>query len=263
MLAIVAITFNACFKFDDPPKQEPVTFPPEKIISIDSLKSFHRGQPVHFTDSIMISGRVISSDRSGNLYREFFIQDETGGLKIKVARSGLYNFYRLGQTIYINCRGLTLGNYAGTLELGWRSVDPRYETGFIEGQWLINQHIFQGPQGDPLEPRTVTLQQLNRSMIGTLVRIENLTFSHTDRSPTGVNIPTWAFPFPPDGAAPVTLSQVFTNGSNSIIVRTSGYARFAGTDMPTEPVNMVGILTIFNTTYQLVLRDLNDVEVRD
>jgi len=274
LLAIVAVTFTACFKFDDPPKREPFTVDLAKVMTIADFKTeaSRRGLPATFAfhpDSaqIFIRGQVISNDRDGNIYREFFIQDESGhGLRIKDGRrTSLYNFYRLGQTVYILTNGLTLGNNNGTLELGTRNRNfphsSNFQIDFIEVQWLINRHIFQGVHGVPVEPDTVTLQQLNENLIGTLVRINGLTLV-----PSG--IPTWANPNPGGGASPQSLSQNFTDGSSSqIIVRTSGFARFAGDTMPTEPVDIVGILTRFGTSgaargYQLVLRDLNDVTKR-
>ena len=267
LLAIIAIVFNACFKFDDPPRQEPATFDSGKITSIADFKALYTaGRPVTIQDSIIISGKVVSSDRGGNFFRELFIQDETGGIKIKLRRSGLHNFYRLGQTIYVNCLCLTLGAYAGTMELGTQSVDPRNETGFIEDPWMIDRHILPGIQGSPVEPNMITLSELNRDLIGTLVKIENLTFSRTTLI-TPVNPPysydtifSWAVPFPSDGSVSRTANQLFSSGSQSIIVRTSGFAGFAGDMIPRRTVSLTGILTIFNNDFQLVLRDLNDVQ---
>ena len=40
------------------------------------------GKAVEFTDHVVIGGQVISSDRSGNIYRELYIQDETGAISV-------------------------------------------------------------------------------------------------------------------------------------------------------------------------------------
>ena len=57
------------------------------------------GKAVEFTDHVVIGGQVISSDRSGNIYRELYIQDETGAISVKVGKSSLYSDYRLGQWV--------------------------------------------------------------------------------------------------------------------------------------------------------------------
>jgi hypothetical protein len=276
LLAFVAMTFSACNdKFDNPEKFPPVTLKPTHTIK--ELKALYDGRPTTVTDDVIVAGVVTTSDQEGNLYRELFIQDQTGGVKVKVGKTGLYNFYKLGQTLYVKCKGLELGAYGGMLELGYKSADPRYETGYIDAQYLINRQIFAGAQGSPLVPKTVAITEFNADMVGTLVKLENLTFSRTDfltpvsptynftdnpLHPKGY-IETWALPNPADGSVPRTVSQIFNNNSSrQIVVRTSGYARFAGTAMPTAPCDLIGILTIFNNTYQLTLRSTTDVIVR-
>ena len=263
-LALVAITLTACFKFDDPPRLEPAQLQASHTIS--QLKVLYAANRTPFTirEDIIIAGIVVSCDREGNFNRDLFIQDETGGIRVKIGRTGLHNFYKIGQTLFVKCRGLDLGAYGGMVEVGYRSVDPRYETGFIEVPFLINRHIFSGIMGTRPEPKTVTIAELTSVMAGTLVKLENLTFHGTDRSPTGDTIPTWAFPNPPNGAAPVSVSQIFRDNTNrQILVRTSGYARFAGTDIPTGAVDLIGIYTVFNNTNQLIIRSLADVVERE
>lgn len=264
ILALVAITFTACFEFDEPQPREPFTVDPAKVMTIRDFKALHQGWPITFhpdSATIFISGQVISNDQDGNIFREFFIQDSTGGLRIKDGRrGGLNNFFKLGQTVYVFCNGLTLGNNRGTLELGTRGRG-NFEVDFIEAQWLINHHIFQGDTGAPVPPKEVKLSELNPGLIGSLVRINDLTF-------VGGSIPTWANL---SGDSPQSLSQIFSDTINPnngmpvsvdgrrIIVRTSGFARFAGETIPTYAVDIVGILTRFDGNFQLVLRDLDDV----
>ena len=275
---------TACFNYDTPPRQEPVIIDPAHVITIAELQGLFRSQDVQqpltirdsvvlsdrvVRDSIFISGQVVSSDRDGNIFREMFIQDETGGLRIRVGRSGLYNFYPLGQHVYVRVQGLTIGNNNGTLELGVRSAN--FTTGFIDVPWLINHHVLSGKQDTLVKPRTFTLAELNDAafrteFIGTLVRIENVTFSHTTEStgsrPFG-QLTTWANPFPADGGAPQSVNQNFTDeNERNIIIRTSGHARFAGDRVPTEPVDIVGVLSVFGGNSQLGIRDLNDVTLR-
>ena len=282
-LAIIATLLTSCFNYDTPPRQEPVVIDSAHVITIAELQGLFRNQdtPQALTirdsvilsdrvvrDSIFISGQVVSSDRDGNIFREMFIQDETGGLRIRVGRSGLYNFYPLGQHVYIRLTGLTIGNNNGTLELGVRSEN--FTTGFIDVPWLINRHVLSGRQDTLVLPRTFTLPELNDAdfrtdYIGTLVRVENLTFSHTTINtgprPFG-QLSTWANPFPADGQGPQSVNQNFVSGNDTIIIRTSGHARFAGDRIPTEPIDVVGILSVFGGNSQLGIRDLNDVTLR-
>ena len=83
---------------------------------------------------------MISEDRSGNVYKSLYIQDETGGIELKLGKNGLYNDYKLGQWVYVKCSGLTLGAYNGMVQLGWESNDSKYETSYIEVQYIIDTY---------------------------------------------------------------------------------------------------------------------------
>lgn len=149
---------------------------------------------------IIIEGRVASSDKEGNVYKSLYIQDATGGLEVKIGKNGLYNDYKPGQTIYVNCTGLWLGMYGykerndrysrggyGMVQLGAKDPSGTYETSYLEETRLINEHIFKGALGDPLTPAVVTAAsqlpswndtQASNSLIGKLVTIKGLTYGN-------------------------------------------------------------------------------------
>ena len=124
--------------------------------------------PVKIEESVWIKGQVISSDRTGNIYRELYIQDESGVLDVKVGRSSMYSDYHLGQWIYIYCTGLTLGEYDGTLQLGVKSdtsgPNADYEVAYIDTQLLIDTHIFKGAIAERILPIEVTPEQIKAAV---------------------------------------------------------------------------------------------------
>ena len=77
----------------------------EKTHTIKQLADMYtvQGRPIEIEDDIIIEGVVITTDQPGNFYKSLYIQDETCGMEIKLGRNGLYNEYKLGQTIYVKC----------------------------------------------------------------------------------------------------------------------------------------------------------------
>lgn len=69
-------------------------------------------------DSIVISGTVVSSDESGNIYKSIVLQDATGAITIGINTSSLYEEYPQGIGLAINVTGLTIGRYSGLMQLG-------------------------------------------------------------------------------------------------------------------------------------------------
>ena len=70
------------------------------------------------------------------------------------------------------------------------------------------------------------------------------------------------------GSMAYSVSQYFKMGKTDVQVRTSGYARFADTQIPEEvlagePVTFTGILTEYKGAAQFTLIDLNGVTRAD
>ena len=81
MLVAAVGTFSACKKtFDQPPGAGEVNIVANT--SIDGLKAYHTipGAYDQITDDVIISGIVVANDKSGNFYRQLFIQDTTGAI---------------------------------------------------------------------------------------------------------------------------------------------------------------------------------------
>lgn len=178
--------------YDNPDKEEPVKM--EATHTIAQLASRYKvGNPWTIDENIVISGVISTSDRTGNFYKSFYIQDETGGMEIKMGKNGLYNDYLPGQRIYVDCRDLCLGMYGyksgmGMVQLGYTDPSGEYETSYLESSLLIDTHVFKGEVGDKVQPVTVAESELpdendtqaNNRYVGKLVTVENLSYGWYD-----------------------------------------------------------------------------------
>ena len=100
LLASAALTAG-CQKFEEPEPFVPAEM--EATMTLAEFKALYTGFPMEITDgSIVLEGKVISTDRSGNVYRSLYIEDATAGLEVKIGKTGLYNDYKEGQTISID-----------------------------------------------------------------------------------------------------------------------------------------------------------------
>lgn len=295
----------------------PVTLTPNTTI-LDLKKLYTTpGTPVTISDDIVIGGQVISEDRSGNVYKSLYIQDETGGIELKLGKNGLYNDYKLGQWVYVKCSGLTLGAYNGMVQLGWESNDSKYETSYIEVQYIIDTHIFRGEIGTPVAAKKVAeADLLKEENVGCYVELDGLTYSdkifllvyidpNKDTSDNDNRIffsdktwgvTTWAMSKQgflnylnsgafdegktntgrkvtdlkkelTKNASAYTISQYFKMGSIDVQIRTSGYSKFADTQIDKKilnegaKINVKGILTTYKGSAQFTLIDLDGVEI--
>ena len=160
---------------------------PGTFTSIKDLKELYKNGPYEINTNIWIKGQVISTDITGNIYREMYIQDETGGIDVKIGKSSLYSEYLLGQWIYVSCSNLILGAYNGMPQLGLEADDTttnEYDTSYIDVQAVIDDHIFKGPYDDPVKPLVVNEQDIKNAISkgftgelwGKLVTVPGLTY---------------------------------------------------------------------------------------
>ena len=137
--------------------------PTATIAELKALYASHGALKIE-DDDMIIAGKVISDDHSGNIYRELYLQDETGVISVKLGLTSLYSDYKLGQTVFVKCGGLTIGQYNGMPQLGVEDQSGEYETSYLDNRYLIDSHVIRGPWGDPVPPLHVTEAELNDAL---------------------------------------------------------------------------------------------------
>jgi hypothetical protein len=237
------VYLNSCVKGDlDTPTGIPhVDFSSNK--SITQLLAMHTAGGLELiTDDVIVQGVVVGNDKSGNLYKQIIIEDDSSGLQIQIDAKSLYVSYKLGQRVFVKCKGLALGEYHGLVQLGYIVNDA---IGRVPSD-LISQHLFNdGLPGAIPAPLTLTIPALTQSGLNKLVKFDNVHFQDV------------GLPYSDSCAA--TSRNILDAGSNVIIMRTSNFANFRATHIPAGTGSVTGILTIYNSGYQIVIRDLSDV----
>ncbi len=90
-------------------------------------------------------------------------------------------------------------------------------------------------------PLVVPLASIGESIEAQLVRVDNVTFTTTGTFATG------------------NSTVQVTDGVTTLDVRINGSTNIDGTAIPTGPVSIIALVGQFNTNYQIVPRDLNDI----
>jgi hypothetical protein len=251
LLFITGITFlNGCVKgdFDEPPINVPtVDFSSNMTIAglkqyfVDSMNSTFG--PI--TKDIIIQGKVVSSDETGNIYKKIYLQDTTGGLDIELDSKTLFSTYKLGQRLYIKCKGMYITNYHGVIEIGANyngSVGRLSSTEF--GTYLFKDSF----PGNPPTPEIVTIPQFATNLICTLVEIDSVHFLSTD---VGLLF---------SESASTTNRTLQDASGNAFLLRTSNYATFRTDSIPGGTGCIKGILGYYDGDWQLYIRDMNDLK---
>lgn len=170
-------------KYDNPEYQKIYTDADfGKFVTIAEVKEMYKAngnKPYLVERNCVIKGQVTTSDQVGNLYKSLYIQDETAGIEIKIGKNGLYNEYKLGQWLYVDCSGLTVGDYNGMINIGYADPTGEYETGYLEHAYIIDNHVFKGEIAEPVKPVEVAESELdNKVNLGRLVTIKDLKYGN-------------------------------------------------------------------------------------
>lgn len=258
VVLIVGMTvLNACKKtFDQPPGPQDPNI--EANMSIANLKALHTVPRAYdiITSDIIISGIVVANDKSGNFYKQLFIQDTTGAIQVLVDATNLYGTYPIGRRVFIRCKDLCISDNNNTIQLGVRATVAGVPS--LEGipGASVSKHLIGGSLNNPVEPITVTLNDLSTNMqnryINALIKMQGYEFIPADTTKTYSDTSVYK--------STVNLNIKNCQSNVQTIVRTSAYANFAALRVPKGNGDISAIYTVFGTTRQLVVRDTADVQ---
>ena len=236
LLLLAFLIALSCRKkdFDEPPIKE---IPEGKLLTIQDLRDMFEGQSVRFTDDYSVYATITMDDRSGNIYRNAYIQDETNAIVIRTNfPGGLF----AGDSIRLYLKGTTLSSFNGLLQVD--SVD-------------VDENIIKQATQRHFKPQVVTLSELiNNDFQSKLVKIENVEFAGSEIGKTYAN-----------AAAEQSANRMLIDceEENQIIVRTSGFADFADQQVAHGNGSIVVIVGEFNGEKQLYIRDLSEVKLNN
>lgn len=227
-------------------------------MTIGELKERYQGYGIFqkIYDDVTIAGIVTANDRSGNFYKQIVIQDETGAIPVLLDGNNVYTAYPVGRRVFVKLRGMMLGDYGGTIQLGLDSVR---DGGYLNlGRIPVaqfDQFIVKGSFGNTVVPRVITPAALSTNikdpLQSMLVRLEGYQFAERDTSKTYAD--------PEKGVSAVNFT-IRNCERQSMILRNSSYASFAALKVPSGSGTITGIYSMFNATQQLFIRDTGDVQ---
>ena len=280
-LAFLALTLGSCMGdgYADPDLTEKVPAAPygnnslreKNVISIADLKT--QFATIINSDNgykqiekdMMIKAVVTGNDVSGNIYNQVSVQDASGAIIIAINGSGLSGYLPVGQEILVNLKGLYIGSYKKLPQIGGVNTklsDGSLGMGKIE-RAIWNEHfkILNPGEADAntVVPEEFDLTKLTdaaymNANVGKLMTLKKVKFA----SANGTNV--WA---PDDTNTSLELIDAETGkkiSSSNLVVRNSGYSKFANEVVPQGVFDITGIFTRYNNTWQIVLRNTDDLK---
>ncbi len=257
-LFLLVNTFFGCVKdqdFSTPIVDcvEPEITATSTIQQVKDMYTFG-GATVIDTD-VIIEGYVVSSDKSGNIYKTLSIQDKpenpTSAIKISIDETNMYTKYDVGRKIYVKLKGLAVGYSFGSVQIGQAVGGELARISAFE----VKNHLFRSCEVAEIIPKKVAISDLNETMLEMLIEIENVQFKTTDLGLPYANVEDTE-----------TVNRVLENFNSNcnlvdeVIIRNSGFSKFKNQLLPEGKGSVVAVFGNFYDDFQLYLRDTDDVK---
>ncbi len=258
---------------------------PDSFFAVDSI--------IHDED-VVIEGIITSEDIAGNIYKAIVVQEEGDNpqaIRISIDAGSLTGIYPVGQRVSVKLNGLWIGNFGQSAQIGTKFVsstksrrdnDANYwaEPGRI-AKVISDRHIVPYGMPDPkaVVPKEMTIAQIKAAgpeLHNMLVIIKDATFTGkgagegaNSGKPVDIVDEKDKIFAPSTGGKGYPQSREITDGTGSLFVSTSEYARFANKKLPTGTGDVVALVGWYNNRditidptkiyHQLTIRSLSDL----
>lgn len=209
-------------------------------------------------EHIILGGRVVANDVTGNIYQNIVLQDETAAVTIAVAMSDMYLKYKVGEEMFIDVTGLYAGKYAGLFEIGkddmYNNTTPQIGK-MDEEVFLAHSQLNGLPDVKKVNTITMTIEELNANKVdkdflikyqSQLIRINNVSWQ-------GGGTTLWA-----ERGTSHNTRYLFNSDNQSIAVDNSGMSDFNDQVLPAGHGDVIAILSYYRSGFQLVFRTNED-----
>lgn len=204
----------------------------------------------------IIKGKVVSSDEEGNIYKNLMIEDETAGLTVSVDQTKLYQSYKIGQEVTINCTGLYMGAYGYCMNLGYEPQTGKSNPGRIpEDIFAAHAYAYGIPAN--VEPQVLTIEEIAplqskpaspeaMALMSRYVEFEDLEFENAGE------------PLAVQGGS--TSRYAVDAEGNRLQLYNSGYSSIWANVLPSGKGNVSGILSFYNREWQLLIISMDSFQ---
>lgn len=253
-LQFAVLCFLACVNSKDFEDLEPVCESNLVAnISFQKLKEYYQGETVQIQEDWVIEGYVISSDKENNFFSELYIQnnpsDPTDGLQVEIDMRDSHLFYEVGDKIFIKLKGLYLGLSRNQYKIGGVFTSfGNVSVGRLPYNKVL-QHVFVAcGQPAALEPDLISINEIDDTRLGTLVRFNDLEFSNEELGKPFAEKET------------ETERLLVDCDDNELILQNSGFADFQSEILPENRGRITGVIIKDGNDFKLVIRYLTDIE---
>lgn len=215
------------------------------------------------TDDI-IEAYVTSSDEGGNFYKSLSLisVDGTVGFSMPIDAYNLYTKYEPGRKVFVNMKSRYIVKEFGSTVIGslYNNDTPADETddevGRISGveyQNIISRSCVKVNEDEIVKNLTINAAKSDQ-YLNMLIEFNNVQFTDASQGKKYYDESL-------NDLGGATNHLITNEFGQTIILRVSSFATFAGKAVPSKSGKIRGVLTKFNSDYQFLVRTENDIQL--
>ena len=259
-------TVMSCVKDDDyelPDNKKVLPAFAGKVVSFSDVASRTTPSIKPYSADEAIEGYVISSDEGGNFYKKIYIQneDKTQALSVALDKSGIYTEYPIGAKVQLRLKGLTTQLNNAITEVGYKiyknEKSGRESVGSM-AEAIYKTHLYDmGGERKTLASLAKEVTSIetvkNNEHVGQLITLKGVHFPNEVVGKT-------MYDKNKDLGGATNYKLTDANGK-TIDFRTSSYAKFKDEKVPAGTLDVTGVLSKFNTSWQFMVSNYADIKV--
>lgn len=237
---------------------------PSHLVSIAELKQMYPKYAENYSCTLMdqeaqLKVYVTGNDISGNFYNSIAVQDEAGdAMIVAISEGSIFGYLPVGQELIIDTKGLYIGGYGSQPQIGTPYTNKSgntYVSRMSSSLWqshfkiLPTKHEVNIPAYTPEDFKKLNIA----TDCGKLMTLKGVSIKGADGKKTWAN--------EADAGTQTSVTLYFNELTQSYEVYTSTYCDFANEPIPTGKLNLTGIWKRYNNYWELILRDINDIEL--
>jgi hypothetical protein len=220
--------------------------------SFEDVKNLYEGEVVEIVQDWILEGHVISSDREGNFFNTLHFQDRSSnannGFQIDIDLRDSYLLYEVGDKIYIQLKGLYLGESKGILKLG--SAYTAFGNKILGRlpYHAVSRHLVKGCEQGSIVPRLTNIGSLDSLLVNTLIKLDN------------VEVVDEELGLPFAVAEETTKRKIIDCEGDELVLLNSGYSDFQPELLPMGNGTITGVYYQENNESQIIIREVSDID---
>ena len=259
-------TVMSCVKDDDyelPDNKKVLPAFAGKIVSFSDVASRTTASIKTYSADEAIEGYVISSDEGGNFYKKIYIQneDKTQALSVALDKSGIYTEFPIGAKVQLRLKGLTTQLNNAITEVGYeiyKNPKSGRESVGSMAEAIYKTHLYDmGGERKTLASLAKEVTSIeavkNNANAGQLITLKGVHFPNEVVGKT-------MYDKNKDLGGATNYKLTDANGK-TIDFRTSSFAKFKDEKVPAGTLDITGVLSKFNTSWQFMVSNYADIKV--